>query len=179
MIFLILCIILIILFIPFPIKIMVYLKQGKFYITLYKFNILQFPKDQCKNSKKKQNKPSNISLPQIKEILQKIYSIGLNIKLSFNFNLILGLKDPCALALSYGSLYNINPIIYKILSKFFNIRHYDFNIEPRFEENIIDLEIKSIIHVTIGKIIYVFFIIGIAFLKINFRKQHSRKFKEV
>ncbi|WP_027632156.1 DUF2953 domain-containing protein [Clostridium hydrogeniformans] len=183
MIFFILFIIFIILFIPFPIKITLYLKENKIYVNLYRFKVLSFPKDPCKKStkkqNKKQNKPSNISLPQIKEILQKIYSIDLNITLSFSFDLKLGFKDPYNLALAYGGLYNLSPVFYAVLSNIFNISSYKFNIESHFEENIIDLEVKSIIHVTIGKIIYVFFIIVKELLKIKSKKQYSREFKEV
>lgn len=172
-----------IIFLKIPISFKILIENTHIVIKLYNFTLfdtLNKPKvsKNIKNKNSKRKNTSNISLPEIQEIFQRISSNKFKPSIKYYLSLHLGLEDSCTLALLYGSLYNFSPIMYTILNSFFNIKDYNFIITPHFNQKILNVEIKSIIYASIANIIYIGAIISIFLMHNKFNKIKSNKFKE-
>lgn len=172
-----------IIFLKIPLNFKILIENTHIIIKLYNFTLFDTLKKNkvSKNIKNKSSKrkfTSNISLPEIQEIFQIISSNRFKPSIKHYLYLHLGLEDACNLALLYGSLYNFSPIMYALLNMVFNIKDYDFIITPHFNQKILNVEIKSIIYVSIANIIYIGTLISIFFMHNKFNKTKSNKFKE-
>lgn len=170
--FFILLVILLIFFIPIPIKLNIYYSAADYYIKLYRFTILS--KNKLENKKKNLNKDEPVIKKKRKYIplfdkeisAKSIISdfIKLNIKfkplLRIKFSLEYSLNDSARTAISYGILCQTPPIIYTLLKIPFSIRKFNYNITPVFEDKfLLKIETSSIIFLSLANIIYMIIIL--------------------
>ncbi|WP_035290314.1 DUF2953 domain-containing protein [Clostridium sp. KNHs214] len=160
---------LIILLFPIPLKFKLVFNNNELKIFIYKKQVKTSNKfDLNKTLDKLKNKESKTqdTEHEIKNKQQKnkasakaFFHICLNnffkptLKIDFNINF--GFNDASATAMVYGFVNAIPGFIYNILCKFFKIKKFKFNVQPVFNNEIIYIEISSIIFVNLVKVIYI------------------------
>lgn len=145
-------------FIPIPIKIKLTYIDFKLSVFLYGFKINLNKK--TKNNKKKayKSKPKkkfDYNLDNIRTIIHDVDCSKYKPKLNISIRLKLGFFDASITALIYGMLHSLSPLIYRILNMIFKITSYKFDVNPEFKNDIINIELRSIIFISLAKIIYV------------------------
>lgn len=167
-----LLIIIIVFLIPVPIKVSIFYSAEDYYIKLYKYKLISKLNTQKRNKilHKIKNFINNMDKDSFKGTFKDIFSSkdffkifirSLNnskfkptIKINGFLNYSLG--DSYNTAIFNGIVSSISPFIYRILSIFFDIKKYTFLINPIFKDTkIITFNYKSIIFVSLGKIIYI------------------------
>lgn len=166
--------ILLIFFIPIPIKLSMYFSTVDYYIKLYKITIFSKKKRKSKtdsrNSKPVVKKEGEFFSKFYKKInfsslIKSLYHLNLKFKPSLRIKLSLdySLNDAARTAIFYGILSQLNPIIYITLKRPFHVNRYNIKINPIFEDRfLLKIETSSIIFLSFANIIY----ITIIFLKI-------------
>lgn len=164
--FFILFFMLLILFIPIPIKLIIYYSSEDYYIKIYKFTLIskKRPPQRDKPVVKKERKFFSRMYEDIdyKTLISNIYSLNLKFKPIFKFNLYLNysLSDAARTALFYGLLCQVPPLIYNFLRNFLNIKKYNLKINPVFEDKfLLKIESYSIIFLSFANIIFIIFIL--------------------
>ncbi|MBW6409381.1 DUF2953 domain-containing protein [Clostridium weizhouense] len=167
-------IILLIILIPFPLKISMYFSDEDYYIKLYKIIILSKKKTTHdvklekketvnKKDKKKPSKESHIKLfKKINKrfLINKLYNSKFKPFVNLTGNLYYSLGDAANTAISYGILCQACPIIYFIFNILFKTNKFKFNINPVFKDKIlVKFEISSILFFSIANIINILIII--------------------
>ena len=165
--------ILLILFMPIPLKVMLHYDKDSFYIKVYKFKVFPIDKkdgdnditDEVKDKdihkvKKTKHKKHKIKRTQKKiDFSELYYCLSHNpskIKLKLNGALEYSLGDAAYTAESYGVFHMINPIIYNLLAFIFYIPKYEVNFYPQYKDYFfIDLTINCIFTFNLAKIIYI------------------------
>lgn len=149
-------ILIIIIFFPFPVKIIFkYKTDTKPEIFFYNIKI--------KAKKKKPQKKDT-------KLIKKLYTVIKNSKLKFsiklNINFTYDLEDAAAVGIIYGCLWAFYSLIYKVLSLFFNVKKFNLNIVPNFNnKKFFNLNINCIFFISLAKVIY----IGFGILKQNYK----------
>lgn len=158
--------ILLIFFIPIPIKIIIYYSSADYYIKIYKLTIMSKkrpPKRDEPVVKKERKFFKNIYKNiDYKSLISNIYNLNLRFKpwLKFNFSLNYSLNDAAKTAVFYGVLWQAPPLIYAIFKFIFNIKKYNIEINPIFEDKfLLKIESSSIIFLSFANIIYIAIII--------------------
>lgn len=173
--FFILLVILLIIFLPIPIKINICYSGVNYYIKLYGFTIISPQK--TRNTKRffhkaestlkdKSNKLKNFykkidfkSL-EYKALISKLYTSKFKPFLKINLLLDYSLNDSARTAIFYGVLCQTPPLIYLILNIMFNIRKFNLKINPVFEDKFfLKIETSSIFFLSFANIIYIIIIL--------------------
>lgn len=168
-------VILLIIFLPIPIKINIYYSGVNYYIKLYGFTIISpskikktkklFPKAESTLNNKSHRlknfyKKIDLKSLEYKALISKLYNSKfkplLKIDLSFNYSL----NDAARTAIFYGVLCQTPPLIYLILNILFNIRKFNLKINPIFEDKFfLKIETSSIFFLSFANIIYIIIIL--------------------
>ena len=172
-------ILLLIIFLPLPLKSIIYYSNENYYIKLFNFKIVS-KKNTTKNNpinavnndakepKKKKNKKNkkkhkkSLSLKKL-PITKIIYTIDHNrfkpILISKGY-INYSLPDAATTAITYGTLSAIMPFIYRLFSIIFKNKKFNINITPNFKDKFfIEVKINSIIFISLGQIIYICYLI--------------------
>lgn len=150
-------ILLLILFMPFPVKVRFFYSEGVFALYLYRFkiNILKFAsKQKHKKNKPQKKKKEEINLKAIPIILHKFNINPFKPTLRVNLFLDYGIDDASATAISYGLLNIAAPFINQIISVMFKVKKYKTKIVPEFNKLTLKIDLESIIFISLAKIIY-------------------------
>lgn len=155
-------IILLIVFIPIPIKANLVYEDNKFFVSLYKFRInITGKRKAAKIATRKSRfydflrKKYKVSIGDIREMISIFSNLRFKPSLRISLRLVYGLGDAAYTANTYGPLYSISPAIYKSLTIPFNVKRYSLDIAPNFEKMVVNGEADSIIFVNLAKIIYI------------------------
>lgn len=168
-------IILVILFIPFPLKISAYYSIEDYYIKFYKFIILSKQKDNLKIKKEKElykdktideNNFKNEKVPkftldsfsikEIRNLIFKLYNRSFKPWLKFKCNMDYSLNDAAKTASFYGVMCQLPDLVHLISNIAFKSKKFTFDINPVFEDKfLLKIEISSIIFLSLAHIIYV------------------------
>jgi hypothetical protein len=165
--------ILLIFFIPIPIKFSIYYSTIDYYVKLYGFTVVS-KKEIHHKLKAKIKKEDNLFFKLYKHIERKslISTINnLKFKPSLKMKLYLdySLNDAARTAIFYGVLSQLPPLIYMLIKIPFNISKFDFKIRPIFKDIfLLKIETSSIIFVSFANIIYIIIIL------FKYRKEHGR-----
>ncbi|MDP4144824.1 MAG: DUF2953 domain-containing protein [Bacillota bacterium] len=153
-------------FIPFPIKLgFIYAEDDEyFFIFNKKINIkptrLKVKKTGNVNYKVKlstrydlfRGKINVITARRILRLLKRNKAKpSLNLDIQVNY----GLDDAALTAISYGILNMVPPLIYQVTNTIFDTSTFNCNIVPMFNKKFIKLKIKSIIWISVAKAIYI------------------------
>lgn len=163
-IFFIASIIIMIIFMPIPIKCNIHYSEDNYYIKLYGFINISPQKYIFKKksySDKKNKDSSNFYKKLNLQILMKnLYNLKSFLKpiLRINASLNYSLNDAAKTAIFYGLFNAIPPLIYILLTIPFNIKKFILNINPVFEDKfLLKFEISSIIFLSFANIIIMIF----------------------
>jgi hypothetical protein len=159
-------VILLIFFIPIPIKFSIYYSTVDYYVKLYKLTLISKNKKRSVDKKPKETEPLVKSKSKIFSDLYKnidFKSLILNLRdlkhkplLRINLSFDYSLNDAARTAISYGLIYDIVPLTYTILNYPFNINKFDFKINPIFEDKfLLKIETSSIIFLSLANAIYI------------------------
>ena len=150
------------LIIPIPIKISISYKKEKYYIKIYKFNIL---KKQSLNKEiirkkeklyKKFDKNRKFEKGYLIEILKALNKNHFKPKLKLKGDFQYSLNDAAKTAIFYGILQSIGPYILEGFKVFFKIKSFKLFIKPIFKDKFIGIfDITCIIFLSFGKTIII------------------------
>lgn len=166
--------IILLLFVPIPLKIYVLYKNNKLIIRFYKFTLYpsKHLKDMSKTySKAKEKNKFTTDFKKIfdryiiQEIFYRLCKSKLKPRLKLDFNLDYGFEDAALTGLSYGLLNSIFAPLEHILYSLFKVKKLQLNALPDFNGSKLNLEIKSIISINVAQIINMSFIIGLIIFK--------------
>lgn len=154
-----------ILFVPIPIKIIIYYSSDDYYIKIYKLTIIskKRPPKRDKPIVKKEHSFFTNVIKKFKynTILSDIYTINLKYKplLKFNFSLDFSLNDAAKTSITYGLLGLFPSLVYFLLKFLFHIKNFNLKINPIFEDKfLLKIESSSIIFLSFANIIYIIII---------------------
>lgn len=164
---------LLIIFMPLPLKTSIYFSKENYYIKLFNFKIISkkkktknIPSDESNNSekstpaKKKKRKKKKIKNLPIKDMLLALCRNRFKPSFRAKGYISYSLNDAAKTAITYGSIIAIMPLLYKSILLFFKIKKFNINITPIFkDEFFIEIKLNSIIFISIGQIIYMLFLI--------------------
>lgn len=186
LIFIIIVVLVLILFMPISLKFNIYFSKDRYYIKLYTINLLsnddgiirkfidkKNKKDKFKDDKKNNSKDENKNINDKKEDEEKVDKITLlkglykdikknKFKPSFKFDskIAYSLGNAGTTAISFGLLYNINPILFNLFSILFKVKLFKSDFKPIFKDKLLfELTVSSIITFNLVQIIYILFII--------------------
>ena len=183
--FIIIVALILILFIPIPLKFRVYYSKDRYYVKFYNINIIsnddgilkkfldkKKKKDKTikeskinhtkpKDDTKVDSKEKNLNLkPLIKTLYMNLKRNRFKPSIKFSSDTIYSLGDASRTAICLGLFYNINPILLYIFSILFKVKLLKNDFNPIFKDEILfEITISSIITFNLAQIIYIFFII--------------------
>ncbi|WP_160691515.1 DUF2953 domain-containing protein [Clostridium sp. C2-6-12] len=173
--FFIFLVILLIIFIPIPIKFNIYYSGVNYYIKLYGVTIISQKKVKKKKNLLSKTKPKikkkiinfsklfnkvNFKSLEYKPLISKLYHSKFKPILKVNLFVDYSLNDAAKTAIFYGVLCQTPPIIYIILSILFKINKYNFKVNPIFEDKFfLKIETSSIFFLSLANIIYIIIIL--------------------
>jgi len=177
--------ILLIFFIPIPIKFNIYYSTINYYIKLYGLTIISKKKSAYKEkhchkvrpSLKKEHKffssfYNKVDLKYIvdyKSLISTFYNLKFKPLLKMKFSLDYSLNDAAKTAIFYGILYQTPPLVYLLINIPFQTYKFNFKINPIFEDKfLLKIETSSIIFISFANIIYIIIIL------FKFRKKQGR-----
>lgn len=169
--------ILLIFFLPLPLKSSIYYSKENYYIKFYNFNIIRKQKNNLEkqkedettsnqkpkkeNKKKKKQKSNFLKTLPIKEILRSITNNKFKPHLRINGKLDYSLNDAANTAITYGIISTIMPYLYKLTTLFFKTKKFNLSTCPVFKDIFfVEININCIIFVSLGQIIYMLFLIA-------------------
>ena len=173
--FFIFLVVLLIIFLPIPIKINIYYSGVNYYIKLYGFTIIS--QKETKNKKKLflkaestlKNKSDrfknfykeiNFKSLEYKALISKLYNSKFKPFLKLDLFFDYSLNDAARTAIFYGVLCQTPPLIYILLKILFNIRKFNLKINPIFEDKFfLKIETSSIFFLSFANIIYMIIIL--------------------
>ena len=106
----------------------------------------------------------------IKLLRRNKFKLGLKVHIKIYYSL----EDAAHVAILYGVLSSVLSYLNTVLSMFFNVKKYKFNIYPQYNNNYVNFQITSIVFINLAKIIYICVII-IYNLKFKDRKPFFKK----
>jgi hypothetical protein len=157
-------IILVVLFFPIKLKITCIYQDAK--IHVYIFN-KQF-KLKEKVSERKTNKENVLRAERfIKKLLPKDIVTSVKIlnrnkfkpKIDVYCSLSYGFDDAAFTGFSFGILQSLSSIIYTSVGMIFKVKSSRFNVNPQFNNSMLNFRISSIISINLVKIIYMVYIL--------------------
>lgn len=168
-------IILLIFFIPIPIKINIYYSSINYYIKLYGFTVISRKKFENKrklihktkssienitNTFKRFHNKINFKSLDYRDLISKLHNSKFKPLLKLNLIFDYSLNDAARTAIFYGVLCQIPPLIYLLLNIPFNIRKFNINVNPIFEDKFsLKIETSSIFFLSIANAMYIIIIL--------------------
>lgn len=153
--------------IPLPLTLKVTYENNKLYIYIYKFKVYPSKKTikSMPEPKPKGFFPKLVYIKTTKYIYTKCKRLIYNSKLKIDLNVLYGSENAAITGIFYGLIHSSFSYIYGLLRSIFNIKHFNFNVVPKFNNSIFKIEFKSIIFINLGKIIYITILIFLSFKK--------------
>jgi hypothetical protein len=181
--YIIILIIVVLLFLPIPIWLKLTYNDSIANLYIYKFKIdlnklFKKTKEKAKTSPKarkltKSLKKIELSLSDIKFIINRLNCIRFKPTLRINLNINYGLSDASITGIFYGVISTVNSLMHNICTIFFKVKKYSSEIKPEFQKLDFKAEITSIIFISIAKIIYILIILLKTYKNIKKRKTCS------
>lgn len=124
------------------------------------------------------NLSKSIELKDMKQIFNKVKKLKLKLALSLNTKLEYGFDDAAFVAILFGLIHSSYSFLYSLLMNYIEIKKFNLEVIPHFEESDFNMEILGIIYMNLVKIIYMAFIILICLIRIKHKKQTWKNMKE-
>ncbi|MBZ9687988.1 DUF2953 domain-containing protein [Clostridium estertheticum] len=177
---------LIIILFPIPLKITLKYRNKVLEIYIYNKKIkAKSPSKDKVNSKIKSIEKGiakidffkSLTYNDIKLIIYKIKNLKFKPTMILNTYLEYGLDDAAFVAILYGLIHTSYSFLYLLLQNFVEVKKIDLKVTPHFEENDFNLEISSIIYTSLGKIIYMSFVMITCLISIKHKNSNLKKYK--
>lgn len=157
-------IVIIILFFPLSIRLTVIYKDGKLHVFIFNKQLnlkkkISKHKVNPKTAKNSEFKLINFLPSKIRKILYKISNGKHKLSARVSFDLNYGFDDAAVTAISYGLFHGANSILYNQFSFLLNIKEYNYNIIPHYNNSMFNFRLNCIISFNLAKIIYTIFVI--------------------
>jgi len=156
----------------FPIPLKITLKYSKKILEIYVYNKKLHRKEHKKSKPMKNQKKSShrsYTLIDIKLIINKIIGLKFKPTLTLTTKLEYGFDDAAFVAILFGLIHSTYSFLYLLLLNFVKVKKIDHKVTPYFEQKNLSIEVSSIIYTNLAKIIYMFTILLICFIRINIR----------
>lgn len=160
--FIIIVLLIIIAFIPIPIKINFIYENKIAKLFIYEFNInfkRFFDKEKLNVNIKKQKNKRHIKFSNVKVILNKINDSKFKPRLKLKIKIEFGFSDAAITGLCYGFINILSPILYQLFNIIFKIKDIQYDINPDFRNSKVKLQANSIIFISFVNVMYMVFII--------------------
>jgi hypothetical protein len=172
----------------FPIPIKITLKYTNKLLEIYiynkKLNINVPSTNKLKHkTKSKTNLVSkfikSINFNDIRQIVYKIINLKFKPSLILKTKLEYGVDDAAFVAILFGMIHSAYSFLYLLLKNFVTVKTIDLKVTPYFEEKDFKIKIKSIIYVSLAKIIYMAIIMSICLIniKLSHKKINVEKYR--
>jgi hypothetical protein len=162
-------IVFLILFIPIPLHLKVNYSENKLHFFIYGKKVAL---KRRVTKKVQHNVKSTDYIGKFKHYfvffrhtLENLTHSHLKPKLYLNYKLNIGFEDALETAIVFGVLNEFPPMIYSYLHKLFVVKNYEFSLTPDFNDVTIDLDVNSILKISIANTIYIVIIILFHLLK--------------
>ncbi len=166
---LILLTIILVFFLPIPLYFQIHYYENSVHLLLYgrKLSFKKRLNKKVKHEIKSQDYIGKINYYStfFKNTMIRLEHYPIKPKLNLTYILQFGFEDAEETAIVFGLLNNLPSLIYSMLKKFFNIKDYHFSITPDFKKKCMDLNIKSILKISIANTIYIVILILFRLLK--------------
>lgn len=171
-------VIILLFFLPLPIKIKLSYCNNclKFYIYKFELNLFKKKeKDEKKETvkRKKTTFKMKLTITDIFLIIKHINKIKFKPILKLNILLNYGLADAAVTGISYGIISYFISLLFNFLAVPFKIKKYKSAINPDFNSFKLEVKIESIIYISLAKIMYMGFIIIKSLIQI--KALHNKK----
>lgn len=165
----ILLIIILILFLPIPVHFQMHYYNNSIHLLLYgrKITFKKRVTQKVSHNIKSQDFIGKIQYYStfFKNTIIRLEHYPLKPKLDLTYILKFGFEDAEETAIVFGLLNNLPSLIYFMAGRLFVIDKYHFSITPDFENKCMDLNIKSILKISIANTIYIVILILFRLLK--------------
>lgn len=148
-------VIILIILIPLPINITLKYDRKLFLFKIYNLKI-DFSKRKAKKEiDKAARKTNKFTMKKTQKIFNLLRENKFKPSINFNLDFQYGLDDAAQTAILYGLLWNAFPVIQYLVSAIFKIKKLNVNIIPRYNEELVKLDLHCIIFASIAKTIYI------------------------
>lgn len=166
----ILLIILMLLFIPFPVILDFFYKDYDIILKLYNRSIKEIQLFNRVQETKHDLQRKHFFFPF--DYIREIKRFHFKPHLKVHANIILGLDDAAKTAEIFGLMNYFIQLAFLFSKNFFKIKDIDYKINPDFKKNILEIKIHSIIWINIAKTIYI--VISILFIMIKTHNKYKK-----
>lgn len=158
------CVVLLLLFFPFKIKLSLIYQDNKIHVYIFskqfhvKEKIAEDVTNAC-NAKKFSDALDKLLPKSFRRTINILRRNRLKPGVHFNCELNYGFEDAALTGISYGVFSSLSAAVYELISEFCNVRKYNFVINPQFNNPMLNFRISSIISINLVKIIYIVIIL--------------------
>lgn len=160
-----LVILIILIFIPFPVKVSFLYFKGKYSIFVYEKKL----KFRVSRTERKVAYYYD-TLNYLYKNKNKFMKYSSKIKFSLGFGIA---EDAACTAISFGLMNCLNSFFYNLFSTFLKIRNFNYKVLPYFKKDIFKIELEGIIWVSIAKTIYNLLILIFLRLKLHIKLKNK------
>lgn len=146
--------VIIILLLPFKVKVTFIYQDSKIHIYL-------FNKQIGMKEKLAEDKTSKRTYKKLRIFADKLTRNKFKPGLSLDWELNYGFEDAALTGISYGIFSTIFGVMYELIGMIFKIKAFKFSINPQFNNPTLNIRISSIISLNLAKIIYIVIILAL------------------
>ncbi len=156
-------------FLPIPLHFQIHYYDNSIHLFLYgrKITFKKRLAQKVKHNVKSQDiiGKMNYYSTFFKNTVIRLEHYPLKPKLNLTYILRFGFEDAEETAIVFGLLNNLPSLIYLMVNRLFIVKNYNFAITPDFKNKCVDLNIKSILKISIANTIYIVILILFQLLK--------------
>jgi len=143
-------------FIPIPLKIKINYINKTFSLKIYNLNVID--KINLKDNKPSLGgkKKSSSLINNFKVNLRSLKKLKFKPHIKIKVKLVYGLDDAAYTAITYGLIPTLSTFIFAIIKNIFVVKKKEIHVKPVFNSFYFNLEISSIIYISLAKIIYMY-----------------------
>lgn len=119
----------------------------------------------------------SFTFSDFKFIIYKYMKLKFKPTITLNTKLEYGFDDAALVAILFGLFHSAYSFLYLTLLNFAKIKKINLKIIPYYEKNDLNMEVLSIIYISLAKIIYMAFIMISCLIKIKHNKANMKEFK--
>jgi len=171
--------IIILIFLPLPIKVSVVSFDNRVILSIYnhKIDVMSRVKAaraakrtelKVKKTIKRNREWLKVNSTTVRNFIRYINCKKFKPTLKLRIDLNYGFDDAAVTGMAYGLFNCASPIFYKAVDILFKVKNYKYNVNPDFNSKkfIYKIEIKSIIFISLANVIYMMFIIWNKFVRL-------------
>ncbi|WP_175412928.1 DUF2953 domain-containing protein [Clostridium sp. AWRP] len=143
-------------FIPIPLKIRINCSNKTFSLKIYNLNVIDKINLKDNNPSLKGKKKSSSLINNFKINLKSLKNLKFKPHIKIKVKLVYGLDDAAYTAITYGLIPTLITFIFALIKNIFVVKKKEIHVKPVFNSFYFNLEISSIIYISLAKIIYMY-----------------------